>query len=185
MTQAEYFSFRRITSMNGIVVHVDDGDTAVVVDENGERLDIRFYGIDTPETRNIDLGWDAQPYSSEAKEFTKRMIEDKTVFVRLKGEQTYGRSVGEIFINGQSVSRELARAGLAWWNKKYQGDDLDIAQLVSDAREAQKGLWADKSPIAPWKWRSTKGGTVEADEDSSTLIARLKQLFNRSFQPDE
>lgn len=183
MIQTSFFSSEQ-KSMNGVVVHVDDGDTAVVVDEEGERLDIRFYGIDTPETKNDKLGWDAQPYSADAKAFTMRMIKDQVVFVRLKGEQTYGRSVGEIFVNGQSVSRELARAGLAWWNKKYQKDDLDIARLVSEARDARKGLWADNSPVAPWKWRKTKGGTVEADDDN-TLMAKLKSLFNRDFQPDE
>jgi len=78
-------------SLNGIVIDVSDGDTATIITTEDEHFEIRFYGVDTPETKNTYLGWEAQPFSSEAKEFTKNMIDGKEVFVRLKGDVTYGR----------------------------------------------------------------------------------------------
>ena len=41
------------TSIYATVVHVADGDTITVKTKNGEKLKIRFYGIDVPERRSL------------------------------------------------------------------------------------------------------------------------------------
>ena len=66
----------------------------------------------------------------------------------------YGRTVGEVLLpDGRSLNRELVRAGLAWWYRRYAPDDQTLEQLEREARAAQRGLWADPNPVSPWKWR--------------------------------
>jgi len=137
--------------VNGIVVSVTDGDTAVVETTRQEILRVRFYGIDAPETEN--RRWPAQPYSGESKAFMIDLIDQQPVAVRLTGEQTYGREVGEIFVDGQSASRELIRVGLAWWNSKYAPLDTDLERLEAKARERKVGMWAEANPVPPWEYR--------------------------------
>lgn len=140
------------TIFNGVIVAVDDGDTVVVQGLNGERKKIRFYGVDTPESEWIGK-WPEQPYSQVAKAFTASYLSDQQVSVRLTGDSTYSREVGEVFVNGYSVSKELVRQGLAWWNSKYAADDLDLKRLEDAARKQKYGLWKDSNPTPPWEWR--------------------------------
>jgi endonuclease YncB( thermonuclease family) len=139
--------------LNGKVVRVLDGDT-VLVDIDGRKtwLEIRVYGIDCPEQAWPER-WPAQPQSEHAKTFTARLVLERKVTVRLTGDKSYHRQVGEIFVDGQSLGRELLRAGLAWWNKKYAPHDLDLARLEATARRARKGIWAASKPVAPWLHR--------------------------------
>jgi len=138
--------------VSGRVVSVTDGDTAVVETSNGRSLRVRFYGVDAPEHENRD--WPAQPYSAAAHRFMRGLIADHQVAVRLTGDRTHGREVGEVFVDGRSASRELLRAGLGWWNRKYAGQDSDLARLHESARAARAGLWRDARPVPPWVHRA-------------------------------
>ena len=39
------------------------------------------------------------------------------------------------------------------WHYKQYSDDVSLAKAEQDARDAQRGLWADSKPIPPWDWR--------------------------------
>lgn len=134
----------------GRVVYVNDGDTAVV-DVGGRSLRVRFYGVDAPERQNRD--WPAQPYSRKAAEFMRALIADREVRVRLTGERTHAREVGEIFVDGRSASREIVRVGLAWWNDRFAARDRELERLQAAARSARRGLWRDPAPVPPWVHR--------------------------------
>ena len=54
--------------------------------------------------------------------------------------------------NGKELHRELLRAGLAWWYRKYS-EDGSLGELETAARLKRKGLWADIAPMAPWDYR--------------------------------
>jgi endonuclease YncB( thermonuclease family) len=136
--------------IRGRVVHVNDGDTAVV-DVAGRSLRVRFYGIDAPERQNRD--WPAQPYSRKATEFMRTLIDRREVHVRLTGERTHAREVGEVFVDGRSASREIVHAGLAWWNDRYAAGDRELERLQAAARAARRGLWRDPKPVPPWAHR--------------------------------
>lgn len=135
------------------VNHVSDGDTATVQDKNGQPVRIRFWGADTPESRSNNK-WPDQPYSKEAANFTKAMIENKEVMVRMTGETTYNRHVGEIFVDGRSVSRELVRNGLAHWYKSYAKHDSDLERLEKKAKGQKRGIWGDPKAVTPDTWRN-------------------------------
>ena len=40
-----------------------------------------------------------------------------------------------------------------WWYRKYAPGNAELEKLESEAREAQRGLWADPQPVPPWEWR--------------------------------
>ena len=146
---------------NGRIIRVGDGDTVNMkldfgihaIDDDGDGIiEIRFSGIDTPESEWPGR-WEAQPKSHEAKEFVVARALNKTATARLKGDRTYGRYVGEIFVGGESLNRLLVKNGLAWWNKKYEEYDHDYKRLESEARGDRIGIWEDQDPTPPWRWR--------------------------------
>lgn len=138
--------------LNGNVVEVSSGDTVKIQAETFGLVTIRFYGIDAPELQN-GMCWKAQPYSREAQSFVSDMVLDQVVSIRLSCLTSSGAEVGEIFINGKSVSREVLRAGLAWWYQKYAGHDLDLKKLAVQAMDEKRGLWQGKPPTSPWSHR--------------------------------
>lgn len=136
----------------GVVIYVDDGDTAKVKKVNGEILNVRFYGIDSPEKKWPEK-WPDQPFSGEAKSFMTKLILRQKVCVRLTGDSTHKRVVGEIFIKGKSASQSIVKAGLAWWNDKYAPTDGALKALQDNARARNVGLWSQARPEAPWDFR--------------------------------
>lgn len=136
--------------LSGRVVRVSDGDTVWLETNNRfEWLAVRFYGVDAPETEWLDV-WPAQPFSAEAKNFVIKEVAGKEVAVAIKDHDAFGRVVGEVFLDGRSLSRELLQRGLAWWNKKYAPDDLALFSLQQEARSKKVGLWSQQDPVPPW-----------------------------------
>ena len=142
--------YKRGDWITGEVICISDGDT-VTIKIHQKEIGIRFYGVDAPETAKRNAP--EQPFASDARDFVYKLLSGKEVAVRMKGETTWSREVGEVFIDGQSVSRLLAKDRLAWWNKQFSRYDSDIQKLHSKAKEEQRGLWSESKPIAPWKWR--------------------------------
>ena len=135
-------------TFTGKVVGVSDGDTIKVM-RAGRAVKVRFHGIDCPERK--------QPYGTRAKQYTSEMAFGNEVEVRIKTTDRYGRIVGEVILpDGISLNKELVYVGLAWWYRKYAPNDRTLKALEAGAREAKRGLWADKNPTPPWEWRRGK-----------------------------
>ena len=129
----------------GAVVDVVDGDTLDVV-RNGSRVRIRLSGIDCPELK--------QSFGEEAKRFAADAVLTKQVIVKPHGKDKYGRTLGDVvFDDSRMLNRELLKAGLAWWYRKYS-NDTDLAELEQQARSNRIGLWVELSPIPPWEFRA-------------------------------
>ncbi len=128
----------------GKCVGVTDGDTITVM--HGSRAEkIRLYGIDCPER--------GQDYGSRAKQFTSRMVFGKFVEVTAVDRDPYGRAVAWVSIDGQSLNKELVRAGLAWWYRRYARKQSELAGLEAEARRNKVGLWSQRDPVPPWDFR--------------------------------
>ena len=56
----------------------------------------------------------------------------------------YGRTVDRVPVDGRSLNKELVRAGLAWWFRRYAPNDRELARLELEARVARK------NPIRQW-----------------------------------
>lgn len=132
----------------GRVVRILDGDTLEVLRQK-QAVRIRLYGIDCPEKR--------QPYGTRAKQFTADLAFGKDVTVQERSRDRYERAVAEILLpDGHSLNRELVRAGLAWWYRKYAPHESGLAELEEQARDQRRGLWADDDPTPPWLWRHAR-----------------------------
>ena len=134
------------------VIKVADGDTATVRLDSGRSVVVRFYGVDTPEKERAKK-WAAQPFSEEPKTFTEERLSDRVVTVKFNGDKTYGRCVGEIFIDDRSHSLALIEGGYAWWYKRYAAKRSDLKRAQENAKANKMGLWAESDPQAPWAFR--------------------------------
>lgn len=136
----------------GRVVGVTDGDTVKVLAQ-GEELKIRMIGIDAPEK--------AQPFGKVAKQALSDRIFGREVEVQVKGRDRYGRVLGKLLIGGTDVNLAQIRDGFAWHYADYAkdqfpGDAERYAQAEREARAAGVGLWQDRDPMPPWRWRRVR-----------------------------
>jgi len=129
----------------GRVVGVSDGDTITIL-HNGVGQKIRLNGIDCPEKR--------QAFGQRARQFTSDLVFRREVMIVEHGRDKYGRTIGDVKLgDGTFVNRELVRAGLCWWYRKYAQHDRELVWLELEAREAKRGLWVNPEPVPPWEFR--------------------------------
>ena len=141
--------------ITGRVVRVIDGDTLVLLVDD-EQVRVRLEGIDCPES--------AQPFGTKAKQALSDLVFGKNVRIKSSGEDRYGRTLGQVFVDVESagattdvqaeidVNQFLVAQGLAWHYKRYS-DDKQLAQAEKASRREKRGLWADAKPVPPWEWR--------------------------------
>jgi len=126
----------------GTVILVKDGDTFVFQTEAGS-LTVRMQGIDAPEKD--------QAGGQESKAFLMQ-YKDQAAELKTFGVDRYGRTLGTLFVNNESVNYLSVLNGHAWHYKKYS-DDVKLAEAEQLARKGKKGLWKDNNPTPPWEWR--------------------------------
>lgn len=126
------------------VVRVIDGDT-IEVSIAGKPYRVRYIGIDTPET--VDLDKPVEPYGPEASAKNKELVEGKVV--RLEKDVSEVEKieshrllryvyVGNLFVNAELVRLGYARATPYEPDIKYQSL---FANLEQEAKTAKRGLW--------------------------------------------
>ncbi len=133
--------------IQGKVIKIADGDTFTLIFENDFDVRVRLNGIDCPEK--------SQPFSKRAKQALSDFIFAKMVVVRYKNKDGYGRVLGDVFVDGLHINKEMLKLGLSWHYKRYS-DDVELDSLERDARQNRRGLWSEKNPIPPWEWRKGK-----------------------------
>jgi micrococcal nuclease len=102
------------------VTRVVDGDTIEVELPDGSDEDVRYIGIDTPET--VKPGTPVQCGGPKAHKVNERLVGGRTVTLRFDAERrdVYGRLLAYVYLQGGAaggrplfVNAELARRGLA------------------------------------------------------------------------
>jgi endonuclease YncB( thermonuclease family) len=127
----------------GKVVAVADGDTVTILVERRE-VRVRLSGIDAPEH--------GQPHARAARQSLASLVAGRTVAVHGRGQDGYGRVLGELRVDALDVNAEQVRRGYAWVFRRYSLDPYLLA-LEAEAKAARRGLWQDPDPVAPWLWR--------------------------------
>lgn len=95
-----------------IIENCYDGDTCTT--NNGEK--IRLACIDTPEIKGVR----AKPkQAKEARDFLNKIVKGNQISIRRITEDKYGRTVGELSINGENLQKKLVEEGYAQIYKKY------------------------------------------------------------------
>ncbi len=127
------------------VVRVIDGDTIRVCCVFGDRVTVRYVGIDTPEIHHPMKG--VERAGKEAAEANRKLVDEKTVRLEFDVQQLdrYGRTLAYVYLeDGTFVNAWLVKNGYAMVmtvppNVRHQ--ELFL-KLQREAREARRGLWA-------------------------------------------
>ena len=142
------------------VLRVVDGDTIYVEVEAGKKFKVRLTGIDAPESN--------QPYGLASTYHLKKLLLNKLVLLKSKPKKgkpysldRYKRVLAKIIFDGKDINLSQVLGGYAWHYKRYQkqqspSDRESYSQAELNAKKNKLGLWGEKKPIAPWKWRKIK-----------------------------
>jgi endonuclease YncB( thermonuclease family) len=141
----------RAEMLQGTVSGIADGDTLYITDARHHTYKIRLLGIDAPEH--------GQAWGHASKQSLKRLVHRQPVQVEWQNRDAYGRLLGKVMLSGtRDASLAQLAAGMAWWNRKYAHEQRDEdairyreAEFV--ARKKRLGLWSQKDPVPPWRWR--------------------------------
>ena len=158
------------------VVSVTDGDTITVL-HNNQKKEIRLYGIDCPEK--------LQSRGEQAKTLTTALVSGRNVDVEQKDIDLYGRVVGLVKVDGQSLSELIVQNGYAWVYTKYCKEKFcaDWVKLESVAKQQKKGMWQDTVVVPPWEWRAAKREGKQTVSESEPPVILIGE--NPATVPEE
>ncbi len=157
-----FLSFAQAETIQCKVVSVTDGDTITCLTDQKEQIKVRLYQIDAPES--------GQNYGQKAKQALSDMIFNRNVQINTVGKDKYKRTLGVVtFLEAGSCNMppptsggtcllpydanlKMVKQGYAWYDP-FNTNNPQYQQAEQEAREAGRGLWADKDPIPPWEWR--------------------------------
>ncbi len=146
--------------------HYVDGDT-IAVDMNGNIEDIRFIGIDTPETHRPNTP--VQCYGPAASAHTKALIEQAGGKVRLASDSLstnrdrYDRLLRYVYLpDGTNLNLRNIQEGYAFYYPYFPFSKSEqFAQAQRDAQQHNKGLWGNCQPTP------SDGGGYKMNETQS------------------
>jgi len=124
------------------VTRVVDGDT-VEVQLDGNEEDVRYIGVDTPET--VKPEEPVQCFGPQASEFNHSLVEQQQVRLVFDEERrdVYGRLLAYVYLGDRFVNAELVRRGLARTLTIPPNDRFAkrFKRLQTQAARAGRGLW--------------------------------------------
>jgi endonuclease YncB( thermonuclease family) len=146
----------------GNVVIVVDGDTLVVRDERAVRREVRLAGIDAPEM--------SQPYGMRSRARLVELAYGKRVRVTWYKRDRYRRLLGRVEVERAApcerppcldlidVAYAQVSTGHAWHDREHVleqalEDRVRFSRAEQEARMRRLGLWAETSPMPPWRYR--------------------------------
>jgi micrococcal nuclease len=116
------------------VIKIADGDTLTLL-------------VDAPEKR--------QAFGQRSRQSLSDLCWKRDATYEAQTIDRYGRTVAVVTCAGVEVNRAQVERGMAWVYKRYN-KDLSLPGVQERAREAGRGLWADREPVPPWEWRRSK-----------------------------
>jgi len=129
-------------SATAYVVRAVDGDTIEVALDGG-REDVRYIGIDTPETVKPDTP--VQCFGPQAHRFNAGLVTHRRVRLVFGVERRdiYGRLLAYVYLGDRFVNAELARRGLARTLTIPPNDRFArrFKRLQTAAARGGRGLW--------------------------------------------
>jgi len=159
--QARAYDFEQYHAKTFTVINVVDGDTIDIdiPDVNDSYTRIRLWGIDTPETKNPELG--EMYFGPEAAEFATKLVLGKPVTVYLdEGNNTrgkYGRLLAYVKLpNDGFLNEVLLTEGYAYADVRFRHSLYNkYGQLDASARSLKKGLWekVSREQLPEWLQR--------------------------------
>jgi micrococcal nuclease len=153
------------------VIAVMDGDTVMVLGEQGRKLKIRLANIDAPEKE--------QAFGKQSRDSLLQMLGRKRVQIDSRAVDQYGRIIGLVSVDGLDINQAQVKRGYAWAGTGRASSSY--ADLQDEARQAGLGLWVQADPQAPWQWRKLhpaeprielrqQDAQIQADPDNPTVM---------------
>jgi endonuclease YncB( thermonuclease family) len=117
-------------------------------------------GIDAPEKN--------QPYGLASTYKLTEILINKWVLLKSKPDNgnlysidRYNRVLAKVILDGRDINLAQVSSGYAWHFKRYQKQQSSLDREIYNeaelnAKKNELGLWGEKKPIAPWKWRKIK-----------------------------
>lgn len=135
------------------VVSIGDSDT-LRVSQAGKTITVRLACIDAPEMAQ-------KPWGPKAAARLKQLLPvGQTVTLYVVEQNQYGRSVGEVFVNGDSVNLQMVMEGHAVVYQQYlkacKFTKNQYLQAEAQAKSQRLGFWGQTNPQMPWDFRSGK-----------------------------
>jgi endonuclease YncB( thermonuclease family) len=121
----------------GRVVKVIDGDTVDVALASKRTIRVRLHGVDSPES--------GEPFSQQARTFTRVLLFSQQVTVEGRDVDQYGRLVARVRVGQTDSSLALLEAGLACHYRQFSSDPVLEAGERS-ARTSGRGFWLPAAP---------------------------------------
>jgi len=129
--------------LRATVIEVIDGDTITVRLPDGEVTDVRYIGIDTPES--VDPDQPVQCFGKRAGAANEALVGGREVVLRFGPERHdhYGRLLAYVYAGRRMVNAVLVRRGLARTLAIAPNDSLAplFSRLAAGAGRAGRGLW--------------------------------------------
>lgn len=121
-----------------------DGDTANFDTKSYGKVNVRFSGVNTPETRHPTLG--LEYYGKEASAFTEEKLRN-AVNIEIEWDLTQSpsrnRPVGIVFVDGVNLNILLVKEG--YGDLRYLEEDMPYASEYIEALE-----YAEKNKLGRW-----------------------------------
>lgn len=145
-----------------------DGDTVLLVPEGGgQALKWRLQDIDAPES--------CQSGGEAARDALIALVHRRHVQFAIRAEDSYGRQIGRLQVQGQDVGAEMVRQGMAWAYSHRTGRG-PYAALQREAQRDKRGLFAaDETAMSPALFRQFHGSCHEALPDQAPLRRAMPQ----------
>lgn len=147
---------------------VMDGDTVLLVLE-GERepVKLRIQGIDAPES--------CQPGGEASRDALITLVLRRSVQVEARGQDSYGRQLGRLWVGQVDVAAEMVRMGWAW-AYSYRTGRGPYAALQREAEGARRGLFsARETAMSPAVFRQFHGSCHPESELQLPPVTRVPQ----------
>ncbi len=124
------------------VTRVVDGDT-IEVRLGGETEDVRYIGVDTPESVKPDTP--VECYALRASHYNEALVDHETVRLVFDAERrdVYGRLLAYVYLGDRFVNADLVRRGYATTLTIPPNDRFAALfdRLQDEAANAGRGLW--------------------------------------------
>ena len=140
----------KVEVWTGWVSWVMDGDTVLVV-RSGQKepVKLRLDAMDAPET--------CQPGGPASRDAMMALALRKRVLVQSLGQDSYGRHIGRLSVDGVDLGAEMVRSGMAWAYRFRVGRG-PYAALQRQAQKEKRGVFAKREdPMSPALFRKFNG----------------------------
>jgi micrococcal nuclease len=150
-------------SVEATVTRVTDGDSVWLAPvPAGAPVELRLQDIDAPEI--------CQAWGVQARQALADLVLHKSVSVRVSGHDSYGRTLGTLFLDTLNVNKTMVQEGHAW-SSRYR---FDRGPYVADERMAKalsRGLNREAGAVMPKDFRRDHGPCQPGETPSSQTAA--------------